>query len=733
MTFLNPLFLVAIPLVSAPVLIHLLRRKQRRVVSWGAMQFLTDAVNRGRSFDRIEEWLLMLLRVAAIAALVFALARPLITGWSTSDTANREVVVIVDDSLSTDLTTSAGKVFDVIRTRAKQFIEKSDEYDQIHVMLAGGGPRWLVEKSELSREMLSTELDGVVPTEGTANMLSCLQLAASFTSPSSGSLPRHVVVFTDAQQHGWNAESKAIWEKLAASTAEVPYDVTFEIVNCAAQEEVGVNLAVSPITSSKAAIAAGVPFTLQTTVRNTGTRRAPATTISWKAGDRELKRSKIPPLPAGQSHAVEATLSFDELAIHNVKVSIDLDDALSLDNHAHHVVETVESIPILVISESAKHASRDNLFFAESLGGEDRGQSQGSRQFYRWKSVYRPTFQSVAEINKADISKFNVVVLTSVDDVPLTAIESLEAYVRGGGGLWIMLGPRIDRESFNRRFHRDGAGLCPLPLAALRRVRNAEASEAFIHPPSRDHAATSTLADTDRLDIDEVQLSRYYTFRQPEGLAFTSLLKSGRGSPLCLLNFMGKGRIIVQAFPLRANWSDLPVSKAFVVLVQDWLTYLTEPMTTELNLSPREPLLYTIGASLDVEQGQVVLPNGTTAEATAVRRDDRITFRFTHTGLPGSYQLRCRTAEKWVEVPFQVARELAESDLAMLDEETLESIEGSLSGRPDMARAAASTQSSGEGGSPVWWALLVAMLCFMAAESLLASRVSVGRFGLSSS
>src|SRR5690606_2790601 len=102
MSFLNGIFLIAIPLAAAPVGVHLLRRRQRQVVRWGAMQFLTDAVAKGRRFDRVEEWLLLALRTAAILALVLALARPLVSVFSSKPAAEAEIVLVIDDSLSTD-------------------------------------------------------------------------------------------------------------------------------------------------------------------------------------------------------------------------------------------------------------------------------------------------------------------------------------------------------------------------------------------------------------------------------------------------------------------------------------------------------------------------------------------------------------------------------------------------------------------------------------------------------
>ena len=100
MTFLSSIFLAALPLIVVPVVLHFYKRRQRVVVPWGAMQFLTDAAVEGRRFERLEELLLMLLRGAAVAALVLAMAQPLVHSNWIDASPEQDVIMILDDSMS---------------------------------------------------------------------------------------------------------------------------------------------------------------------------------------------------------------------------------------------------------------------------------------------------------------------------------------------------------------------------------------------------------------------------------------------------------------------------------------------------------------------------------------------------------------------------------------------------------------------------------------------------------
>jgi len=81
MTFLQPLILVALPLMALPIVIHLIHQHRHRTVPWAAMMFLVSAQRMSKGMARLRYVLIMLMRMAAVGALVVALGRPLVSGW----------------------------------------------------------------------------------------------------------------------------------------------------------------------------------------------------------------------------------------------------------------------------------------------------------------------------------------------------------------------------------------------------------------------------------------------------------------------------------------------------------------------------------------------------------------------------------------------------------------------------------------------------------------------------
>src|SRR5690242_21897893 len=81
MSFLQPILLAALPLVALPIIIHLINQRRYQSIRWAAMMFLLAANRMSRGYARIRQWLIMAFRMAAIATLLFAVARPLAGGW----------------------------------------------------------------------------------------------------------------------------------------------------------------------------------------------------------------------------------------------------------------------------------------------------------------------------------------------------------------------------------------------------------------------------------------------------------------------------------------------------------------------------------------------------------------------------------------------------------------------------------------------------------------------------
>jgi len=80
LSFLTPLFFVALATLAVPILIHLTQKERKSVVAFPSLMFLRKIPYQSVQRRRIRDWLLLALRLAAMALIVTAFARPFLRG-----------------------------------------------------------------------------------------------------------------------------------------------------------------------------------------------------------------------------------------------------------------------------------------------------------------------------------------------------------------------------------------------------------------------------------------------------------------------------------------------------------------------------------------------------------------------------------------------------------------------------------------------------------------------------
>lgn len=102
MSFLQPFLLFGLPFVLVPVIVHLLNKRRHRTYKWAATMFLVRATQQARGRRRLRHFLILACRVLAVAALIFALSRPLAGGWVSWFGGNRpEAILLILDRSAT--------------------------------------------------------------------------------------------------------------------------------------------------------------------------------------------------------------------------------------------------------------------------------------------------------------------------------------------------------------------------------------------------------------------------------------------------------------------------------------------------------------------------------------------------------------------------------------------------------------------------------------------------------
>jgi len=175
---LHPIILGLGALAAAvPVLIHLLLKRRRQPMAWGAMRLVMEAFRSTRR-RRVEKWLLLAARVLLLLLAGLVLARPIVGRERTAGAGGaRTLWVVVDDSLTSGALGADGRAeLSGVLARVDLELAKLGPSDRAGVILASAPARTLVSPPSGDVAAVRGALGQLRPTDARADWSGALAL-----------------------------------------------------------------------------------------------------------------------------------------------------------------------------------------------------------------------------------------------------------------------------------------------------------------------------------------------------------------------------------------------------------------------------------------------------------------------------------------------------------------------------------------------------------------------------
>jgi hypothetical protein len=201
MTFLNPLLLMGLAAAVVPLVIHLLTRRRPKRTEFSSVEFLREVRLAEMRRFRLREWLLLLLRVLAVACLALALARPALQGDVLPGRGTTTALLLIDRSLSMAALEGDGTLFERARTRALEVLDALEAGDQVQVMIFDDGVQEIFPQPVEDHSRARAALEGIEVGGGATDIEAALSAAIEALAATS-TLNRELYVFTDWQRAG---------------------------------------------------------------------------------------------------------------------------------------------------------------------------------------------------------------------------------------------------------------------------------------------------------------------------------------------------------------------------------------------------------------------------------------------------------------------------------------------------------------------------------------------------
>lgn len=229
-SFLQQSLLWGLLAVSIPIIIHLLNRRRHQTIQWAAMEFLLKASRESRGKKKLKYIIILTCRALAIAALIFAVARPLVGGFLSWGGSNIDtVILILDRSASMEqLTenTDESKRLNAIKS-VQESLKSVNNPRLILLDSASAEPQIIPSPDAL------TELSATAATDTKASISSLITRAIDHIAENS--LGRtEIWLASDLQDSDWAPEDGR-WEAVRAGLIDLPQETTIRVISMASQ------------------------------------------------------------------------------------------------------------------------------------------------------------------------------------------------------------------------------------------------------------------------------------------------------------------------------------------------------------------------------------------------------------------------------------------------------------------------------------------------------------------
>jgi hypothetical protein len=524
--FLNPLLLLGLAAVTLPILIHWIAKKKPVIQKFSAVRLLLQSQQIMAKPRRLRHLLLLALRILAVAALVFMMARPVFMHPGVAPFHREGArVLILDNSFSMGFNEDRGQRYEIAK---KALRETFDDFSGRISLIPTAGTQSAKGAAWMKSREAQQYADTIPLAFGEGNMASALQ--AAYQQLKNLKMHRQIFIISDMAHSDWK-------DLDVTRLGNIPEaDIILLRIGGAGRDP---NFRIKDIRVPDKEVVAGLATRLEVTVSNLSDQ-ADTRQVEIYIGDRKVDQKAIA-LPPGQDATVYFELLIEKPGWQDGEIRLS-PDRLALDDVFYFTVKVFDKVNVLVIDGDPRASLKasESYFLLSALNPAALE-----------RSPFKTSLTTADEMARADLRLYHAIFLLNVARPDFSRLSS---FLETGRPVFFFLGDQVKPEVYN------AFSLAPWQI----RIRT---------NPGESAAAIATgTANTEAFHFltglaDSLKQASIHTYFKVEGTA-TSVLELENQDPLLLETAAGKSRIFLFTSSADLAWNDLPLTAAYLPLLQ---------------------------------------------------------------------------------------------------------------------------------------------------------------------
>ena len=565
--------------VSIPVIIHLLHKTRAPTVPFPTLRFLKTAAERTARRRRVENILLMILRMLLFAILALALARPFLSrefGLFGSN-PSAAACIVLDNSYSMNVAYEGQTRFSKAKKEARALLDSPWKPALAAVLLTNPGPLPVPDRLVADRAKLFRDLDTAQVASGRADLPGTLKAAYVLLNKADAA-DKRLWILTDRQALSWEG---------LGDLEEPRKHPAIPVAVIRPTEAAYANVAITAAEVVSRSRVVGFPIRIDVTLRNSGPAQEKRNLLLFVDDSSQARQKQAVDLaPGGASGAtrvVALTHAFDKAGPHRLLVAVEGTDSLAVDNTRRIALQIADRIPVLLVKQAAADIPFQdaNFYLVRALDPAGKGAD--------FPGAIRPVETTPENLDPATLGRWDAVFLNDVGGLAPAAARALADYVASGRTLVVFCGPNVVPAEYNRLFvdgvPREG-GLLPARLkerigSAVLKTDTQKVVQVQGRSPYLEDLVESA-------DIYQGVLVYEYV-RTDTAAADSVLARLSDGDPFLLEKPFGKGRVLLFTTGATTEWTNFPVRNLFLPLMMRIVHLAARGQTERRNILAGQP------------------------------------------------------------------------------------------------------------------------------------------------
>lgn len=520
MEFLYPGFLYALAALAIPILIHLFNFRRFKKVPFTNVRFLREIKLQTQSQNRLKHLLILLMRLLAIAFLVFAFAQPFIPENKASQReGSKSVSIFIDNSFSMEGETESGVMLEVAKNRALDIAQGYAPTDRFQLLTQDfeGRHQRLVTRSEFMEMVQDVDIS---PQSQSVADITARQ--KDLLKSDSDSKTQDSFIISDFQK-----------SRFDFSTLERDSSVQLSLVHL--PRNTPANLYIDSVWFSTPVRKIDQADRLRVRIANTGDREVSNVPLKLEVNGKQIA---IGSFGSAANSRSDTTLHFSNLSpgIKRMKIALE-DSPVTFDDTYYLAYKVIEKINITAIQDDE---SVDDPFLSTVFKSDST---------FAYRSI------SVDNVDYSRLPKSDLIVLYEVSDIPSGLAAELTAFAKNGGSVWLIPAPEANLDSYNNFLADMDAG----PI-----LSHPEGGDFSVRNLNAEHPLYRGIFEKLPRNPDLPKAQAYYKYARPIRSGLDPMMTFGNGDSFLGSYVSGRGKFYALAVPIRTTRNNFSRHALFV-------------------------------------------------------------------------------------------------------------------------------------------------------------------------